>query len=853
MTPVEIPLRHPDRLPLGLEPRRLFQFGLGRVRAFARQVWTDHNVHDPGITILEILCYALTDLAYRADLPIEDLLAAANDNRKSMASQFFTARRALPNRPLTEPDYRRLLIDVPGVRNAWIFPAEQVCYADAVKGELLEHDPGEPGVREVRLRGLYRALIELADDRATPAEEARVIAAARRELQRNRNLCEDFVDVAAAAIQDFLLCGEIELAPQADPIETHARILLAVQRHLALGVPRYTRDEMLKRATPDGTPWTDPELFDGPAPLHGFIDPSELAAAALRRTIRLSDVISEIMDVEGVRAVRDVVVRPADVDVPSESKWEVSVAEGRRARLDAERSRLILYKGGMPLPRPDAVLIRYDELREEDEVRFAGLPADPEADDAKIPLGRYRNLAGYQPLQDHFPAVYGVGEAELPGDAGIERRAQAMQLQGYLLFLDQVLANDCAQLASARELFSFFPNLQHSYFSQVLQPFGRFASHYAAASEQEARELLDSLLETPEAMIDRRNRFLDHLLARFAERLQDYLDIERALFDATPLAAAVAKAEYLRDYPELGAERGLAFDYTADPELDSTNTSGLQRRLRHLLGLGTYVKEIYQEHDEDGVDEYRWRLRPRIGDGVLLSSETRYLTVEEAVRKMGEAISAAHRASAYQLRETVTGELYFNIVDEGGNVIARRIQYFRTAEARNAAITRLIELLEAHEGERMLVIENILLRPRPGAANTFLPICAHPECGPDCPGDDPYSYRLHIVVPAGAGRFRNMEFRRFAEEIIRQETPAHLLPKICWVDERDIADIEAAWRAWRLVLARDETGAAAKLAALRDALFKAKNIYPARTLADCQAEEKFILGRTALGSAPPSE
>ena len=36
-------------------------------RALARMVpeWTDHNTHDPGITVLEALCYVLTDLQYR--------------------------------------------------------------------------------------------------------------------------------------------------------------------------------------------------------------------------------------------------------------------------------------------------------------------------------------------------------------------------------------------------------------------------------------------------------------------------------------------------------------------------------------------------------------------------------------------------------------------------------------------------------------------------------------------------------------------------------------------------------------------------------------------------------------------
>ena len=39
--------------------------GMDYIQCLSSKVWTDHNLHDPGITTLEVLCYALTDLAYR--------------------------------------------------------------------------------------------------------------------------------------------------------------------------------------------------------------------------------------------------------------------------------------------------------------------------------------------------------------------------------------------------------------------------------------------------------------------------------------------------------------------------------------------------------------------------------------------------------------------------------------------------------------------------------------------------------------------------------------------------------------------------------------------------------------------
>jgi len=843
MSAVQATVRKPQGAMLGLDPQPLFDLGLRQVRAYARGNWTDHNVHDPGITALELLCYALTDLCYRACYPIEDLLATREDNARNMASQFFTARESLPVRPLTELDYRKLLIDVEGVRNAWIVPSERVYYADAVKGELLEDDPQLPGVHAVRLRGLYGALIEFADENAAVPDKARIVDAARAVLQTNRNLCEDFAEVLGVEPQPFVLCGEIVVEPQADPVEVQAKVLLAVARHLAPGVRRHTRAEMLQRPDAGSVARTDPDVYDGPSLDHGFIDDAELAGSDLRRTLRLSDIISLVMDVDGVLAVRDMVIRPADITAASqaESKWEVSVEPGKRSRLDAETSRLILYKGSMPLPRNPAALARYRDLKDEDEKQYGPRPRD----DAPVPLGKFRSAEVYESLQKHFPAAYGIGDAGLPAGAGLERQAQAKQLQGYLLFFDQLLADSFAQLGEVRQLFSRDAGVEHTYFSQKVA--GLEALYWPGTGEP--------ALESPSEKLERRNRFLDHLLARFAERLQDILEIRAALFGETTADAARAKCAFLAEYPRLGAERARAYDYTIAEAggAAATNVSGLEKRLAHLLGLGAIAYEIYQERDTDAIDEYRFRVRRRSGDGVLLSSSSKYASPEAALAELGRALELAEDASGYQRRQTAKGaEYYFNIVGGSGEVVARRIDYFKTAAARDAAIDELIAVLAEHHSERLCVIENILLRPREGADDTFLPICADPGCGEGCPGDDPYSYRLHIVLPALAERFRNMDFRRFAEEVIRQETPAHLLPKICWVDDDHMAKVELAWSAWRALLAGANTAdPAGKLASLASALFEAKSVYPAPTLAGCEATDKFILGRSALGSEPP--
>jgi hypothetical protein len=52
--------------------------------------WSDFNSHDPGITILEQLCFALTELAYRSQWSIEDLLASAGSDWQPAAQEILS-------------------------------------------------------------------------------------------------------------------------------------------------------------------------------------------------------------------------------------------------------------------------------------------------------------------------------------------------------------------------------------------------------------------------------------------------------------------------------------------------------------------------------------------------------------------------------------------------------------------------------------------------------------------------------------------------------------------------------------------------------------------------------------------
>lgn len=848
-----------------LDQETLFRAGLDHVQRLSRRIWTDFNVHDPGITTLELLCYALTDLGYRAALPVEDLLATETDADAAMRAQFFGARRILPNRPLTALDYRKLLIDSPDIRNAWILPAPLTFFADRIAGKLLHTNPGGPTIQEVKVNGLYRVVVELEDGTLPAERQKQILDAGMAKLQANRNLCEDFVSVTAVETQKFIVCGDIDLAANADVARVKAEILYAVQTYLTPRVRNYSLSEMLERHNRNGVRYSADEIFDGPALDHGFIDSLELERAELVSEIRLSDVISIIMDIPGVEAVRDLVVNVLGNDgkpVAPKDKWAVPVDAGHQPMLDRSRSQLLLRKRDISVHARFALVDEiYGKMVAEERSW-----EEKEPSDIPIPAGRYRDASRYHSVQNHFPAVYGLsgGGTGEPNDVdSLRRQLDAFQLKGYLLFFDHMMAAYCAQLAHARYLFSWDSvnpdESVRSYFSQTVASFRDSDRIYREVEDED----LEDLLETSDEAIARRNRFLDHLIGRFAEQFHEYADVAYSVLNSSPRQMLRLKSEFVSVYPELGAERGLGVNTVAGkPVWDTRDVSGLEHRVARLVGMRNWARRdladvtLGPDAEVEGTVADGFLFRIRADDGrVLFSSNTKFSTKDAATEALKQTIHASQIPLRLELRQANDGRFFFNVLSFEGNTLARHPSFYATAAEADAAMSAAVETISTRYGEEgMYLFENLSLRPTTENDTEFLPICVDPNCS-NCADEDPYSYRIHVVLPAYAGRFSVMEFRRFVESVIRDETPAHILPTVCWIGREDMARLQKVHRAW-LELPADATANArsAALIALRDVLYSVKNVYPTANLAGCgDAEERpepFRLGRTALGTQP---
>ncbi len=419
-----------------------------------------------------------------------------------------------------------------------------------------------------------------------------IVKNVRARLMMNRNLCEDFYQINALKVEEIALCADIVLATNIDVEEVEAQIFFEIGKFLSPTVYFYTLEEMYEKG------YKTEEIFEGPPLEHGFIDHNELVNADRRETIHVSDLIQIIMDIPGVEAVRKMQIANVPLDntenIPSVSvKWCLKLAFDKNyvPRLSTERSSITFLKEQLPYVADEAEV---DILLKELEANERPQKLHDIELDIPVPEGTFRDISDYQSIQEEFPLVYGVGTEGLPSNSSDLLKAQTKQLKGFLTFFDQLLADYLSQLAHVGELFSMNGErdsngdfiIDKSYFTQNLigivpdiEPLLIDQANYP--------QNLQDIAEDKALFDQRRNKFLDHLMARFGEQFTDYaLLVYKLDGKKAPQELLEDKLKFLDRYPEISSGRFKAFNYESPCELWSiNNVSGLEKRISLLTGI----------------------------------------------------------------------------------------------------------------------------------------------------------------------------------------------------------------------------------------------------------------------------
>ncbi len=488
-----------EGFPEWLDFDKLRAEGIDYLGELAGNIWTDHNTHDPGITILEMLCYALLDIGYRTGIPDKDLFTRNPDS--SEEDNFFTPSQILGCNPVTIADYRRLLIDIPGIKNAWLQVAEDITVNSICSN--FQYRSFAPGCKDF-LNGLYHVYIDLQNSKLTDPkliekERDDIVREVKRVLMAHRNLCEDFYDIKILEKQKIGVCAEIEIDPAADIDQLIRKIITEIDNFFSPSPKFYRLSELLNDKGK-----SIEEAFAG-RPIdwtksHGFVDNEAFEKIELKKEIHLSDLYNVIFNVAGVNAIQNLRLQNCDKSTCTDgdvNNWIFRLYTDHVPQLSLECSGIVLLRNGAPLVQD---LLGYVSFLQNNANAKTLLGDNSGNKDILLPAGTFpAELPVYYPLENDFPKVYGIAEGSLPVTVPDPRKAQSLQLRGYLLFFDQLLAGYLSQLSHIRDYFSFGNQIEneHTYYVNKLNNWPGIDKLLQFATTENDTGVFGSLIASP--------------------------------------------------------------------------------------------------------------------------------------------------------------------------------------------------------------------------------------------------------------------------------------------------------------------------------------------------------------------
>lgn len=708
-------------------------------------------------------------------------------------------------------------------------------------------------------------------------------------LRQNRNLGEDLRSIRAIGIQEIGLNVTFDLLK---PINLE-KYLATVLLELELFFKPHIRFSSLTTLEAEGISYED--IFEGPFLSNGFLDDLVLnnlggtAAKVRQSTIYVSDLVNLLIGnalksfTGNVNLIEDQTVVISAISISNYIRNQIYVQDAsdclvlekfdlNKPRFSFNKSNIRFFRNGIEVTyNGDLVNSILDQLRTERLTTDKGslIPLLSKGD--VLPIGEFHSI------QNDFPAVYGLAKNVLSEAYPSEQRAKIEQFRGYLTLIDQLLESQGSQLLHINDLFSIRSEVAHTYFRNSLYslPYlerllvdflnsGQSWDDFQNDPLNTYPEEIEAIFESRVVFLDRRNRFLDHLLARFAASIQNYISYRYEEASSNVVSTdelelrrqeiaydlILDKINYLTKFPEHSRDRFAALDYSA-VAWDTLNTSGLSKRLATAFGFRNLERRTGYTEVVDFIQinsvgpNFDFEIL-NAGLTPILQSESVFPNAIQAETEARALIQYGINRNNYYLEPPIAiGGPHTIGIKNDPSIVA---PYLATAsvppsndefEARLQIRSIIRELQEI--GSAIYVVEHILLRP---SADSILTLNIP---GPNSESvSNPYSMRITVILPSGFERdfaaetdpeptipaqFQDEKFRIFAEKQIKEEAPAHMLPTVFWLDQNTTADVANTpslnnfterWRAW-LEAKEDPLSTPAMLETRRDELITVLN------------------------------
>ncbi len=504
--------------------------GIAYIQELSGHMWTNFNPHDPGLILLETLCYALTELGYKSDFSITDLLQSIpNEKFVAQNNALYPKEDIFTTHPITVTDYRMLLIDhlAPIINNVWV---------EAIK------NPKDEFI------GKYIVWL-LPDDQIT-FDQTTIVQKTFDCMAAHRNLGEEVHEVQFLHRKKAHIHAELQITNEAYPNKILAAFFHRLEEvFLNPTFRRYTEEELTAKGLS-----TD-EIYDGPKINYGFFDKQQLKE--LPKSISIEELIQLFFQIdEGVLKVTNFKVFIEDQvyteTIPLDHFLPQFIATD-------PTHQFYCYQQGMQLTIDLEQVNSLIAILKQGQQRNYTIALQKQSHNSV--KGTQRDIASFLPVDYDLPAIFGVGHQSLPKYSSLKDQQQRYQLTSYLQLMNTFLSNASKKLANVASFFSIQEKSFH------------------AISKKSYDEL-------SEAELLQRNTILDHLLARFNIKFPMYTEVPYSKKEW--IRCIRTKEKCLQNIPQLTANRSMGSNLKR-PQWGTSNIATASKWLHLYMGYQDYT------------------------------------------------------------------------------------------------------------------------------------------------------------------------------------------------------------------------------------------------------------------------
>ncbi|WP_417799594.1 hypothetical protein [Tenacibaculum sp.] len=426
------------RLPIELNFEELKALGLAYIQKNNNNTWTNLNPSDPGVTILDQLCFALTELGYCTNFSIKDILTDKN-GELIVKNQFYLPENILTTSPVTINDFRKYVVDqVKELVNLQISPLQS--QHNVYKVEVLIN-------RRIDKNKQVEILFPNNEEKegTKKSQEAIILEHTFFVLNSCRNLGELFLYPTSLSTKKHQVYGELEIENGHDVNSILIEIETAINNYVFPKLIQAGYNELKEEETTN-------TIFNGPKLTNGWIAESNMLPKKNR--VQAYELTKVIQSIKGVLSISNVSFGGTETmyEVCS-SEDEILVFGFIDSSENKSNSLQVFTKGKDISASIKASVVK--ELSGSDDANSQISKVSTVKMAPALPKGTYRDINSYYSIQNTFPSIYTVGNEGVSANATAFQIAQSRQLKGYLTLFDQVLTNQFMQLASINKLFSF--------------------------------------------------------------------------------------------------------------------------------------------------------------------------------------------------------------------------------------------------------------------------------------------------------------------------------------------------------------------------------------------------------------